>query len=217
MATPVPAERVERASGPVALVTIDNGEDYRSRRRSAARAFESRRRALDELESGDWAAPSFTGKPFVFCVGADIDEFTRDPLARGRARGHPRRARALRPRSARCPSRPSPRSTAPASAAASSSRCTATRARSRRTSATSASPRCFLSIIPAWGGTQLVPRLVGPEAAAKLDRPEPAAPEQAAGGARGGRARPRRPAARAGRVPRRVARVRAASSSSRAA
>ena len=31
-----------------------------------------------------------------------------------------------------------------------------------------AAPECFLGIFPAWGGTQLVPRLVGPETAVKF-------------------------------------------------
>ena len=45
-------------------------------------------------------------------------------------------------------------------------------------------PRCFLGLVPGWGGTQLLPNLIGPEAAVKviienalnqnrmLDRPE---------------------------------------------
>src|SRR5439155_12066843 len=40
-------------------------------------AFASAVEVLDELEHGDWSAAVFTGKPFVFCVGADIDEFAK--------------------------------------------------------------------------------------------------------------------------------------------
>ena len=40
-------------------------------------------------------SPRPDGKPFVFCAGADIDEFERD--AGAGARGQPRRARAVRP------------------------------------------------------------------------------------------------------------------------
>ena len=50
-----------------------------------------------------------------------------------------------------------------ASAGASRSRCTATTAPSRPPSATSASPG-GLGIVPAWGGSQLAPRLVGAKA-----------------------------------------------------
>ena len=64
-------------AGDVALVTIDNGEDYRKPTTLGRSAFESAVAVLDELERGDWTAAVFTGKPFVFCVGADIDEFTK--------------------------------------------------------------------------------------------------------------------------------------------
>src|SRR2546425_7680748 len=65
------------ATGTVALVTIDNGEDHRKPTTLGRSAFESAVHVLDQLENGDWTAAVFTGKPFVFCVGADIDEFTR--------------------------------------------------------------------------------------------------------------------------------------------
>ena len=41
-----------------------------------------------------------------------------------------------------------------------------------------ASPECLLGIVPAWGATQLAPRLIGPEAAVKLMVTQPDAPEQ---------------------------------------
>ena len=62
-------------AGSVALVTIDNGEDYHVPTTLGRSAFASAVAVLDELERGDWSAAVFTGKPFVFCVGADIDEF----------------------------------------------------------------------------------------------------------------------------------------------
>src|SRR5206468_4699804 len=63
--------------GRIALVTIDNGEDHRKPTTLGRSAFESAVQVLDELEHGDWMAAVFTGKPFVFCVGADIDEFAK--------------------------------------------------------------------------------------------------------------------------------------------
>ena len=84
--------RVESRVGPIALVTVDNGEDHTKPTTLGRSAFESAVRVIGELESGDWAAMVVTGKPFVFCVGADIDEFTRlrsheDAVAGARA-GH---------------------------------------------------------------------------------------------------------------------------------
>ena len=152
------------AAGRIALVTIDNGEDYTKPTTLGRSAFESAVGVLEELEHGDWEAAVFTGKPFVFCVGADIDEFGKveDPREGIRA-GHELfgRIRAL----------PFPTVAAVNGAALGGGlelalHCTA------RTLATNVRhigfPEVFLSIIPAWGGTQLLPKLIGPEAAAKV-------------------------------------------------
>ncbi len=151
-------------AGSVALVTIDNGEDYRKPTTLGRSAFESAVALIEELESGDFSAAVFTGKPFVFCVGADIDEFGKveDPREGIRA-GHElfARIRAL----------PYPTVAAINGAALGGGlelalHCTA------RTIASNVRhigfPEVALSIIPGWGGTQLLPRLIGPEAAAKV-------------------------------------------------
>jgi 3-hydroxyacyl-CoA dehydrogenase/enoyl-CoA hydratase/carnithine racemase len=155
------------AVGSIALVTIDNGEDHRKPTTLGRSAFESAVRVLDELERGDWTAAVFTGKPFVFCVGADVDEFTRtrsaDDARAGIRAGHGlfARIRAL----------PFPTVAAINGAALGGGlelalHCTA------RTLATNVRhigfPEVALSIIPGWGGTQLLPKLVGPEAAARV-------------------------------------------------
>jgi 3-hydroxyacyl-CoA dehydrogenase/enoyl-CoA hydratase/carnithine racemase len=122
---------------------------------------------LDELERGDWTAALFTGKPFVFCVGADIDEFTKmrslDDAREGVRAGHElfARIRAL----------PFPTVAAVNGAALGGGLELALHC-DYRTLATNVRhigfPEVALSIIPAWGGTQLLPRLIGPEAAAKV-------------------------------------------------
>jgi 3-hydroxyacyl-CoA dehydrogenase/enoyl-CoA hydratase/carnithine racemase len=152
------------AAGRIALVTIDNGEDHTKPTTLGRSAFESAVQVLDELERGGWEAAVFTGKPFVFCVGADIDEFGKveDPREGIRA-GHGlfSRIRGL----------PFPTVAAINGAALGGGlelalHCTA------RTLAANVRhigfPEVFLSIIPGWGGTQLLPKLVGPEAAAKV-------------------------------------------------
>ena len=154
-------------AGSVALVTIDNGEDYRKPTTLGRSAFASALAVLDELERGDWSAAVFTGKPFVFCVGADIDEFTKmgsaEDALEGTRAGHALfgSIRAL----------PFPTVAAINGAALGGGlelalHCTA------RTLASNVRhigfPEVALSIIPAWGGTQLLPKLIGPEAAAKV-------------------------------------------------
>jgi 3-hydroxyacyl-CoA dehydrogenase/enoyl-CoA hydratase/carnithine racemase len=153
--------------GSIALVTVDNGEDHRKPTTLGRSAFESAIAVIDELESGDWAAMVLTGKPFVFCVGADIDEFAQvrsaaDALEGTRA-GHELfgRIRAL----------PFPTVAAINGACLGGGLELALHC-SARTIASNVRhvgfPEVFLSIIPAWGGTQLVPKLAGPEAAIRL-------------------------------------------------
>ena len=190
--------------GQIALVTIDNGEDFHKPTTLGRSAFESAVRLIDELESGDWAAMVLTGKPFVFCVGADIDDFTKvrspETALEGTRAGHELfgRIRAL----------PFPTVAAAVNGAALGGGLELALHCDVRTIASNVRhvgfPEVFLSIIPAWGGTQLAPRLDRPGGRGEVDRPQPPAAEQAPGCTRGVRARPRRPSARTGRVPRRV-------------
>src|SRR5437879_10267781 len=121
---------------------------------------------IEELERGDFSAAVVTGKPFFFAAGADINEFpnvTAERAREGSRAGHELfgRSRAL----------PFP------TVAAINGACLGGGVElalhcSARTISTSvrhfACPECFLGIVPAWGGTQLVPRLVGVETAVKF-------------------------------------------------
>ncbi len=83
--------RVETAGGPLALVTIDNGEDHTKPTFFGRAALESLERLLPQLEDDDWTALVITGKPFVFAAGADITEFpnaTREVAVEGSRAGH---------------------------------------------------------------------------------------------------------------------------------
>jgi 3-hydroxyacyl-CoA dehydrogenase/enoyl-CoA hydratase/carnithine racemase len=149
---------------PLALVTIDNGADHTKPTVFGRSAFESLAGVLGELERGDWGALVITGKPYFFSAGADLEEFSlrADPeLAReGSKTGHELfdRIRAL------------PYLTVAAINGAClgggvelALHCDA------RTISTAvrhfACPECLLGIVPGWGGTQLVPHLVGAETA----------------------------------------------------
>jgi 3-hydroxyacyl-CoA dehydrogenase/enoyl-CoA hydratase/carnithine racemase len=158
--------RVETKTGPLALVTIDNGEDYTKPTVFGRVALESLTRLLDELENGNWAGMVLTGKPFVFCAGADINEFHRvDPeTARlGSRAGHElfRRIAAL----------PYPTLAAINGACLGGGLEIALHC-DYRTISTAVRhfgfPEVFLGLFPAWGGTQLVPRMAGVDAAIRL-------------------------------------------------
>jgi 3-hydroxyacyl-CoA dehydrogenase/enoyl-CoA hydratase/carnithine racemase len=158
--------RVETRVGPLALLTIDNGEDYTKPTTFGRHALESLERRLDEIEAEEWAGLVLTGKPFVFAAGADINQFTgaTAELAReGSRAGHELfgRIRAL----------PFP------TLAAINGACLGGGVEIAlhcdwRTISTSvrhfACPEVFLGIFPAWGGTQLVPRLVGAQNAVRF-------------------------------------------------
>jgi 3-hydroxyacyl-CoA dehydrogenase/enoyl-CoA hydratase/carnithine racemase len=158
--------RIETSAGPVALVTIDNGADYTKPTTFGRAALESLDRTLTEIEGGEWAGLVLTGKPFVFAAGADINQFpdATEELARTGSRvGHELfgRLRAL----------PFPTLAAINGACLGGGveialHCT------YRTISTAvrhfACPEVFLGIFPAWGGTQLIPRLLGAETAVKF-------------------------------------------------
>ena len=153
-------------AGEIALVTIDNGQDYTKPTFFGRAALESIERLLPELEDGDWAALVVTGKPFVFAAGADITQFpgaTRELAIEGSRAGHELfgRIRAL----------PYPTVAAINGACLGGGVELALHCDARTISTAVrhfACPECFLGILPAWGGTQLVPRLVGAEAAVKF-------------------------------------------------
>ena len=148
------------ADGPIALVTIDNGADHTRPNVFGAHAFESLAEVLAELESDEWTALVITGKPYVFSAGADIDEFASrsspDAAREGSRTGHELfgRIRAL----------PYPTVAAINGACLGGGVELALHCHSRTISTGVrhfACPECLLGIVPGWGGTQLVPRLVG--------------------------------------------------------
>ena len=153
-------------AGVVALVTIDNGEDHTKPTFFGRAALESLERLLPELEEGDWDALVLTGKPFVFAAGADVTQFpgaTRELAVEGSRAGHELfgRIRAL----------PYPTVAAVNGACLGGGVEIALHCDARTISTAVrhfACPECFLGIVPAWGGTQLVPRLVGAETAARF-------------------------------------------------
>jgi 3-hydroxyacyl-CoA dehydrogenase/enoyl-CoA hydratase/carnithine racemase len=153
-------------AGDVALVTIDNGEDWTKPTFFGEQALASLERLLGELENGDFSAAVITGKPFFFAAGADITEFpniTRERAVEGARAGHELfgRLRAL----------PFPTVAAINGACLGGGVELALHCSARTISSAVrhfAFPEVFLGLFPAWGGTQLLPRLVGPETAIKV-------------------------------------------------
>ncbi|MDX6482936.1 MAG: hypothetical protein QOE95_707, partial [Gaiellaceae bacterium] len=153
-------------AGDFAIVTIDNGADHTKPTFFSRGALESLDRVLDELERADFAALVLTGKPFVFAAGADVTEFpdVSAELAReGSRAGHDLFARLA--------ALPYPTVAAINGACLGGGVEIALHCDARTISSGVrhfACPEVFLGIFPAWGGTQIIPRLVGPETAVKF-------------------------------------------------
>ena len=160
-------QEVTTRVGAVALVTMDNGEDWQKPNVFGSAALASLGELLSELEGREWSGLVLTGKPFVFAAGADLTEFPRmstPELARAAAVGGHEAFGAIR-------DLPFPTLAAINGAAVGGGLEIALHC-DYRTIARSVRhigfPEVFLGIIPGWGGTQLTPRLIGAAAAVEL-------------------------------------------------
>ena len=165
MPEPVTQFRLER-QGDVGIVTMHNGDPERPNVFGRA-ALESLAALLPELEAESFSALVITGKPGSFAAGADLQEFpqiqTREQAVLGSRGGQElfARIRAL----------PYPTVAAINGASLGGGlelplhcdyRVAADDVRHL------ASPEVLLGFVPAWGATQLAPKLVGADAAVKL-------------------------------------------------
>jgi 3-hydroxyacyl-CoA dehydrogenase/enoyl-CoA hydratase/carnithine racemase len=148
----------------VALITLDNGHDHTRPSTFGPGGLRSLDAALDAAFAAGPAAIAVTGKPFVFAVGADLDgagQITAREQGLEIARlGH----RVFR----RLHDSDIPTFALVNGAALGGGLELALHCHYRTMSddvANVAFPECFLGLVPGWGGTQLLPRLIGPDAA----------------------------------------------------
>ena len=151
-------------TGKLALITIDNGHDHTKPSTFGPGGLSSLNAALDEAFAAEPAAIAVTGKPFVFAVGADltgVGQVSQREHAHAIAQtGHDVFRRLTE-------------STIPTFAfvngAALGGGLELALSCHYRTVASNAGaiafPECYLGLFPGWGGTQLLPNLIGPDAA----------------------------------------------------
>jgi 3-hydroxyacyl-CoA dehydrogenase/enoyl-CoA hydratase/carnithine racemase len=173
-----PAEVVTKATvrdvelpygaGTMALITLDNGYDHTRPSTFGPAGLISLRDALDSVAARtDIAAVGVTGKPVIFAVGADLTGAaligSRDEALAIARLGHAvfRRFGEL-----------SVPSFAFVNGAALGGGLELALHCSYRTISSGvaavAFPECFLGLLPGWGGTYLLPRLIGPAQALKV-------------------------------------------------
>ena len=166
--------------GLLALITLDNGHDHTKPNTFGPRGLLSLNAALDAVAeraaAGEIAAVGVTGKPFILAAGADLDGAAAaitapgtDPaVARERAAAIATLGHAVFRRLGELPV-PSfcfINGVALGGGLEIALHCT------YRTISSGvpmvAFPECFLGLVPGWGGTYLLPRLIGPASALKL-------------------------------------------------
>ncbi|AHI00173.1 3-hydroxyacyl-CoA dehydrogenase NAD-binding domain-containing protein [Kutzneria viridogrisea] len=155
---------VPGVSGQVALITIDNGHDHTRPSTFGPQSLVSLNSALDEAIAAKPAAIAVTGKPFIFAVGADLSgvEQVADPaLARQIAQtGHDVFRRFTESQI--------PTFAFVNGAVMGGGLELALSCHYRTLAANAAAisfPEVFLGLFPGWGGTQLLPNLIGADAA----------------------------------------------------
>ncbi|HTZ43500.1 MAG TPA: 3-hydroxyacyl-CoA dehydrogenase NAD-binding domain-containing protein [Jatrophihabitans sp.] len=155
--------------GEFALITLDNGHDHTRPSTFGPAGLQSLSDALDEIEAHrpKVAAVGVTGKPFVFAVGADI---TGVPLIAHRDQAL-EIARAGHRVYCRIKDLDVPTFAFVNGAVMGGGLELALHCDYRTLSSSAAAiafPECFLGLVPGWGGTQLLPNLIGPANAVKV-------------------------------------------------
>ncbi len=157
----------------IALITLDNGFDHTKPSSFGPAGLASLAEAIDAAAASDADAIAITGKPFVFVVGADLTVIptisSRDQAYGIGKSGHDtfrKLGEVDKPTFAFV------NGAAMGGGLEVALHCT------YRTlsygAAPIATPECFLGLVPGWGGTYLLPNLIGAENALKLIVENPA-------------------------------------------
>ncbi len=158
----------ESPVGKIAILTMDNGQDYKKPNIFSEGAFSSLGRALDRVTAEQGVKGlMLTGKPYVFAAGADLSQVPfiatfEQGYAVGKA-GHTAMKRIM--------DFDFPTLAAINGAALGGGLEISLYCKYRTVSRSVAMigfPECFLGLIPGWGGCTLSTKLVGPEKALQL-------------------------------------------------
>jgi 3-hydroxyacyl-CoA dehydrogenase/enoyl-CoA hydratase/carnithine racemase len=149
-------------AGTLALITLDNGFDHTKPSTFGPRGLLELNDALDQVAARtDLAAVGVTGKPFIFAVGADLNGVAViEDHEQAQVIGQLGHAVFRRLGELDIPSFAFVNGAAMGGGVEIALHCTY-RTISAGVPAV-ALPECFLGLVPGWGGTYLLPRLIGP-------------------------------------------------------
>ncbi len=158
----------ESRTGKIVLLTMDNGEDYKKPTTFGEEALDSLNRALDMMQKeSDVKGFLLTGKPYIFAAGADLTQIPFvNTFEQGKAIGQYGHATFKRIMELPYPTVAAINGAALGGGLEIAMYCDY-RTISKGVTAI-AFPECFLGLVPGWGGSTLVPRLLGPEKALEL-------------------------------------------------
>jgi 3-hydroxyacyl-CoA dehydrogenase/enoyl-CoA hydratase/carnithine racemase len=154
--------------GKIAIVTMDNGEDYKKPSTLGEKAMESLHEAMNKVEA-DPAIKGMMlcGKHYIFAAGADLMQVPFiNTFEQGRQVGAAGHAAMKRIMDLKIPTLAAINGVALGGGLEIGLYCNY-RTVSKAVSAIGF-PECFLGLVPGWGGSSLTPRLVGPEKALEL-------------------------------------------------
>ena len=158
----------EAPGGKIAILTMDNGLDYKKPNTFSEAAFRSLNEALDRILASDGVKGlMITGKPYIFAAGADLTEVpginTFDRGYQVGQFGHTVMKRIM--------DLPFPTLAAINGVALGGGLEIALYCSARTVAANVQAigfPECFLGLVPGWGGCTLATKLLGPEKALQL-------------------------------------------------
>ena len=158
----------ESRVGKIALLTMDNGEDYKKPTTFDEEALSSLNKALDFIQKEpEVKGLLLTGKPYIFAAGADLTQIPFiNTFEQGKAIGQFGHATFKRIMDLPYPTVAAINGAALGGGLEISLYCDY-RTVSKGVTAIGF-PEGFLGLIPGWGGSTLAPRLIGPEKALEL-------------------------------------------------
>ncbi len=153
-------------TGELALITLDNGADHNRPNTFGPTSLNSLSSAIDEAQKSDAVAIAVTGKPFIFAAGADlsgIGSVSEKSLATAFGDlGHEVFIKLLESKK--------PTFAFINGLALGGGLEVGLNAHYRTLASTAfiGLPECFLGLVPGWGGSTLLPKLIGPENAVQV-------------------------------------------------